>query len=278
MTDLSDVMYFKVVNRLNCNIRIYLSEGICLGIFMLSASFFATLLEYRHSPIHQWLPDPFSRLVVMGVMMGLTAMAIVYSPVGKLSGAHMNPAVTMSFYVLRKIDVVDAVFYIVFQFLGGLMGVLLMVVFLGGAFTDHPVHFVVTKPGPFDKDFVFLVELLMSFVMMTVVLAVSNSGKAKWTGVIAGALICMFIVLSATVSGFSINPARTLASAIPSGDYTALWIYLTAPMGGMLLATFIFLVRKRKAICAKMFHDHEYPCLFNCGYCQHQEVPLHQHD
>lgn len=271
-------MYFKVVSKLNCNIRIYLSEAICLGIFMVSASFFATLLEYPYSPVHQLLPDSFSRLIVMGLMMGLTAIAIIYSPVGKLSGAHMNPAVTLSFYLLRKIDVVDAAFYVFFQLLGGLFGVILMVVFLGGAFTDLPVHFVVTKPGPFENSFVFLVESVMSFMMMSVVLTISNSRIAKWTGLFAGALVFIFIVLSATVSGFSINPARTLASAIPSGDYTSIWIYLTAPLCGMLLATLVFLVWKRKAICAKMFHDHAYPCLFNCGYCQHQDIPFQQHE
>ena len=86
--------------------------------FMLSAGVFATLLEYTASPIHQAIPDPLARRVLMGL-----AIAIIYSPWGKQSGAHINPAVTLTFFRLGKVEPPDILFYVTAQFAGGLAGV-----------------------------------------------------------------------------------------------------------------------------------------------------------
>ena len=98
-------------------------EAANLGDFMLSAGVFATLLEYTASPIHQAIPDPLVRRVLMGLAMGLTAMAIIYSPWGKQSGADINPAATLTFFRLGKVEPPDFLFYVTAQFAGGLAGV-----------------------------------------------------------------------------------------------------------------------------------------------------------
>ena len=90
----------------------YLIEAAGLGFFMLSAGLFGTLLEYPHSPVRQILPDALVRRLVMAVAMAITAVAIIYSPWGKQSGAHINPAVTVTFWRLGKVATWDAVFYI----------------------------------------------------------------------------------------------------------------------------------------------------------------------
>jgi aquaporin Z len=81
----------------------YLSEAAELGAFMLSAGAFTTLFEYPNSPVHQAIGDPFVRRTTIGIAMGLTALALIFSPLGKRSGAHMNPAVTLAFLRLGKV-------------------------------------------------------------------------------------------------------------------------------------------------------------------------------
>src|SRR5216683_6206724 len=96
----------------------YLMEASLLGAFMVSACFFGALYEFPDSPIHQAITSAFLRRLVMGLSMGLTAIAIIYSPWGKQSGAHINPSVTFTFLRLGKIKFWDAVFYIACQFAG----------------------------------------------------------------------------------------------------------------------------------------------------------------
>ena len=90
----------------------YLMEAALLGAFMVSACVFGALYEFPQSPVHQAIMSGFLRRLFMGVTMGLTAIAIIYSPWGKQSGAHINPSVTLTFFRLGKIKFWDALFYI----------------------------------------------------------------------------------------------------------------------------------------------------------------------
>ena len=128
----------------------YLMEAAGLGGFMLSACIFAVLLEQPGAVLHQALPDPLLRRLLMGLAMALTAVGIIYSPWGQQSGAHLNPAVTLSFWYLGKIEHWDAVFYIVAQFLGAAVGVGLAALILGQALTDPHVSYIITLPGMSD--------------------------------------------------------------------------------------------------------------------------------
>lgn len=112
----------------------YIMEAALLGLFMISAGTFGTLLEYPLSPIHQALPASWLRRLLMGLAMGGTLVAIVYSPWGKQSGAHLNPFVTLTFFRLGKVAPWDAVFYIAAQFLGAMIGATIIGGLLEGAF------------------------------------------------------------------------------------------------------------------------------------------------
>jgi len=233
----------------------YAMEGAQLGIFMLSAGIFTALLEWPTSPFCTGIPNEFVRRWIIGVAMGGTAVALIYSPWGKRTGAHMNPAVTLTFLRLGKIDKVDALYYIVFQFLGGLAGAYLMVLLMGHYFTDTPTTYVVTVPGPDGVGVAFAGEFLAAVGMMTMILFVSNHPSiANYTGLFAGILIMCYVTFEAPLSGFGMNPARTFASTLPSGIWTALWIYFVAPPLGMLLAAQFYLrVKCGKSIfCGKL--------------------------
>ncbi|MBD2462702.1 aquaporin [Oscillatoria sp. FACHB-1407] len=249
----------------------YLMEAAGLGIFMVSASVATVLLEHPASPLRQWINDPTLRRFVIGVAMGLTAIAIIYSPWGKQSGAHINPAVTFTFFRLKKIKAVDAAFYIIAQFMGGWLGVLLAAGILRGAIAHPSVNYVVTIPGASGVAVAFVAELIISFGLMMTVLIVSNTPKlSRFTGLFAGVLVATYITLEAPLSGMSMNPARTLASALPASVWTALWIYFVAPLTGMLCASELYVrVNGRSAVrCAKLHHDNHKRCIFNCNYRQ----------
>jgi len=246
----------------------YLIEGWALGCFMISAGLFATLLEYPGSPAHSALADATLRRVLIGLAMGLTAIALIYSPWGKRSGAHMNPAVTLSFWRLGKVAGWDAFFYVVAQFAGGTLGVIAVLWLLGAAFAAPPVLLAATLPGPSGVPAAFLAEFAISLVLMGIILVASNSPRfAPYTGLAAGVLVATYISLEAPLSGMSMNPARSFASAAPAGLWQHLWIYFAAPVLGMLCAAELYLwLRGRGRIkCAKLQHALDVRCI-HCGY------------
>lgn len=152
----------------------------------------------------------------------------------------MNPAVTLTYLLLKRINKIDAFFYVIAQFIGGLLGVLVVKFFFSDFVRDSSVNYLATIPGNNDNTSAFLYEFLMSFVLIEVVLIAGNSTLSRYTGFFAGLLLVVYITFEAPFSGMSMNPARTLASAIPSHVYTAIWIYFLAPVGGMLSAGYLF--------------------------------------
>ena len=247
----------------------YAMEAAELGLFMLSACAFVALFEYPGSPIRQSIDDSLVRRVFIGLAMGLTAIAIVYSPFGQRSGAHFNPAVTLTFFRLGKIAIWDAFFYIIAQFIGALVGVWLSLVLLGPmVLADPSVGFVATVPGTGGTGWAFVAEIVISFVLMTVILHVSNRPNLnRYTALFAGFLVAIFISIEAPISGMSMNPARSFGSALPADLWTALWIYFLAPPIGMLAAAEIYLRRSSHGIlCCKLHHENDKPCIFFCSY------------
>jgi aquaporin Z len=245
----------------------YVIEAAGLGLFMVSACLFTVLLYHPASPAAQALPDPLVRRVLTGLAMGLTAIGLIYSPWGQQSGAHFNPAVTLTFLRLGRVARWDALFYVGAQFGGGVLGVVLAAAATRGLVADRSVNFAVTVPGMWGAGAAFVAETAISAGLMLMVLGVSNTPRlSRFTGLFAGALVASYITLEAPVSGMSMNPARTFASALPANVWTAFWIYVIAPMLGMLLAAELHLRARRPVRCAKLHHDNTRRCIFRCGY------------
>lgn len=241
----------------------YVIESALLGVFMLVACGVGVLLEHPGAAAARALPDPLPRRALFGLAMGATAIAIIYSPAGKRSGAHINPAVTLAFLRLGKLSPRDAVHYVGAQVAGATAGVLVAWAALGERLADPAVHFVTTRPGAYGVSIAFAAELAISFLLMGVVLAVSASRHAAWTGLCAGSLVAIYIALEAPLSGMSMNPARSFGSAVVAGDVEALWVYLVAPPLGMLGAAEA-MRRRATRVCAKLQHAPDVPCIF-CG-------------
>jgi aquaporin Z len=246
----------------------YAIEASLLGGFMVSACVFAAVLFYPAWPVAHTIPSQLSRRVLMALAMGSTAVVLNYSAWGKQSGAHYNPAVTLTFARLGKVAPWDAAAYVAAQFVGALIGVMIARVLIQAMLADSQVQYAVTRPGPSGVAVAFVAEVIISFILMTAVLAATNHQKlARYTGLFAGILVATFIIIEAPLSGMSMNPARTVGSAFWAGDWTALWVYFTAPPLGMLAAAELYLRRHgaQGIFCAKLHHLNGKRCIF-CEY------------
>lgn len=177
----------------------------------------------------------------------------------------MNPAVTWTFLRLGKVRPADAIVYTAAQVSGGVIGMAVAGLALGPRLAE--VGWVATLPGAEGVGVAFAAEALISFLLMGVVLLLSNAPSLAWlTPWAAGTLVAAFITLEAPLSGMSINPARTVASAVFAGRWDAFWVYLLAPPLGMLAAAELFVRARGLAgvLCAKLDHRGDHPCPFLC--------------
>jgi aquaporin Z len=211
----------------------YAIEGAALGVFLLVAIVATAVIENPGSPLRQMIDSALVRRVIIGVAMGLTAGAIIYSPWGMKSGAHLNPAVTLSFLRLRKVKGRDALFYVAAQFVGAAAAMVLAALLVPAM--ARSVNYVATVPGPQGSWAAFAGEAVISFLMMAVILVLSNS-------------------------------MRSLAPAVAAGTLDSIWIYFVAPTLGMFIAAelYVRLCGWRAVHCAKLHHPSTGPCHFNC--------------
>jgi aquaporin Z len=257
--------------------HLYIFEGVELALFMISACVFTVILFDPSSPIASLLPDQTLRRLLMGISMGVTAVLIIHSPMGKRSGAHFNPAITLTYFRLGKIASADAFLYVIGQFIGGVAGVGLSALLLGSALASPAAMFAITVPGKYGTGGAFAAEAFMAALLMGVVLWTSNRPAfASSTSYLVGILITFYVLLFAPVSGFSINPARTTASAVFAGVWTAIWLYFTAPVLGMLFAAEVYLRSqgRDRILCAKLHPDNTYECPFLCHYPGHHRAAV----
>jgi aquaporin Z len=220
----------------------YALEAVELGLFMVSACAFTTAIEHPESPVRALIAADALRRAFIGALMALTAALLIYSPWGKRSGAHMNPAVTLTFLRLGMIEPLDAACYVLGQFAGGVLGVLLSKLLIGAPLAHPAVCFAVTVPGTSGALPAFVAELGISFAMMLMILCISKHARyGRYTGWLAAAFIAAYITFEAPLSGMSMNPARTLGSALVAGVFQHVWLYFVAPPLGMLLAAEVYL-------------------------------------
>ncbi len=244
-------------------------EGVLLGLFLIVACGLATVLEHPASPVHAVLADPILRRALMGLAMGSTAIALIRSPWGRQSGAHMNPALTLTYLRLGTVAPRDAAGYVAGQFVGGVAGVFGMAAILGSLLAHPMVRFAATAPGAPGPAAAFVAELAISFVLMSTVLITSNSPRlTHWTPRCAGVLVALYITFEAPVSGMSMNPARSFASALAAWQWEWLWIYFTAPPLGMLAAaeSYVRVRGAHRVLCAKLDHHTARRCIFRCRW------------
>lgn len=214
------------------------------------------------------VPNGALRRLLTGLMFAGGATAVVYSPLGQISGGHINPAVTLAFWRLGKVPTRDAVIYIVMQFLGAFVGAYAAGLAWGPLTTG--VQFAATVPGDgYTWAGALAAETFITFLLVfTIFVCVNKPKVAPRTGLIAGTLVALLVMIEAPVTGTSLNPARTLGPAVLAPNYTALWIYFVGPVAGALVAVAAFRGQwGAQTVCAKLYHTEKYPCPFDtCSY------------
>ena len=165
------------------------------------------------------------------IVFGLIVMAMIYS-LGNISGAHINPAVTIAFAVAGRLDYRSVAPYVVCQVAGAILAALL----LRWLFVEHGTLGATLRATGIAQAFAF--EVIISFVLMLVILNVSTGHKEKgiMAGVAVGGAVAIGALIAGPVTGGSMNPARSLGPGLVSGELQTFWLYLTAPVVGTLLA------------------------------------------
>lgn len=248
----------------------YLAEVAGTAIMMLVGVGAIALMWADGSPLPGWIPSPDLRRFLTGLLFAAGATLVVVSPLGQRSGGHLNPAVTLAFWLKGRIATPDAVVYVVAQVAGALLGVAIVAV-LGGA-AVRSVQFGLTAPGDgYSATAAFIAELCITGMLVGLILfCVNNQRFAKYTPVLAGSLVALLVFVEAPISGTSLNPARSVAPAMIAQVFEHQWLYLVAPPIGAALAVWLHgrLSGARAASgCAKLFHTERYRCIFtDCGY------------
>ena len=246
----------------------YLMEAAEVALYLFLICFFAGFLLSPTSPIRHLLRRPIALRASMGVAVGVTVVAIVRTPWGQRSGGHFNPALTVAFYRLGKMDLADAFFYLVAQFSGAAVGVCIARFLLPNTIGRPAVRYAITTPGVRGTALAFIAELAISFVLMLTILVASNrESLARYTPYLVGTLYTTFITFESPLSGMSMNPARSLGPALHAWYWHAIWLYFAAPTLGMLVAAEVFL-RGRGGFhpyCAKLHHANNKRCIFRHG-------------
>jgi len=167
--------------------------------------------------------------VGIAICFGLVVMTMIYA-VGDISGAHLNPAVTLGFWASRRLPSRDVLPFILSQCAGALAASLVLRLLFDGTSLG------VTTPAG-DPSQSFALETILTCILMFVILGVSTGAKEKGlaAGVAVGGAVALAALFGGPISGASMNPARSLGPALASGHFETLWIYLSAPVVGALL-------------------------------------------
>lgn len=242
----------------------YAIEASFLAVFVLVAGVASALLL---SPSGAGaLPNLAVRRLLAGLAMGLALMAMIYSPWGRRSGTHLNPAITLAYLRLGKIGRWDALFYTLAQVAGGVVAVTLL---RGGAplLSAAPPSLLSTSIGPSNEWVAFLTEFVLSGTAMLLILFTSNHASwFRWTGALYSLLVVAIVAGAAPLSGFGMNIARLLAVNASGNLASAHWLNLLPPLLGMQLAVeaYRLFTGRSQVLCAKLAHNTHGKCIFRC--------------
>lgn len=230
----------------------------CLGTFLLVAvGVSVVILDFgTGSPVAAAIPSAGLRRLITGFLFGTTGGLIALSPVGKISGAHINPVVSAAFWLVHKIDLRHALGYILAQCVGGLLGALPL---LAWGSMGSSVQFGATVPGAGYNAWVSTAgEGITTFgLTFGLFMFVSHPRLRRWTPGLFPFLYAAMVFLEAPISGTSTNPARSIGPMVLAGTWSSWWIYWVGPALGMLIGVGLHSIswlRRYEIEIAKLYH------------------------
>jgi len=247
MNDVNNAKYLKYRSKF------FISEFLGTAILLLGGLSIVILMFGTESPMAQIIPAVKIRQIITGFLFGSIGASIALSPIGKVSGAHINPAVTMVFWLFRKIEGRLMITYILAQLTGAVVGSLPLL-FWGQL--GKSIEFGVTVPGSgYPLSTVLLGEVITTFTMVSLLsIFIGFKQIRKFTPFMFPLLYAIMVPLEAAISGTSTNPARSLGPAVISGNWEGWWIYLIGPLTGAFLASIACSFLAKKITIAKLYH------------------------
>ena len=241
------------VNDLHYRVKFFVSEFLGTALLLLGGLSIVIFMFGSGSPLEQLIPGIKLRQIITGFLFGSIGASIALSPIGKVSGAHINPAVTMVFWLFRKIEARLAVTYILAQLTGGIFGCLPLL--LWGQM-GRSVMFGSTFPGEgYSMQTVIMGEVITTFSMVSLlVIFIGFRRIRQYTPAIFPILYAIMVPLEAAISGTSTNPARSFGPAIISGQWEGWWIYWIGPLAGAFLASLACSILAKRITIAKLYH------------------------
>lgn len=228
--------------------RAYLMEAAGLGGFVILAGCVAIFLEHPALPTMKsvWKDYLVWRRIPLGLIMGAYIWGLTRWA-GKTAGAHINPAVTWTYFSLGRLPFIDSVLYTLAQFVGAVLAAQGLKYLFGDLFSHPSVNYGITLPKPpYGTTIAFMAEFISSFGLMLLILYAGNSSRLRpHLPLLTGGLIAFYLVVELPFSGMSLNPARSFAGALAGHNWTAIWVYFVAPPAAMLLAGRVFLRWKK---------------------------------
>ena len=208
------------------------------------------------SPVAQVLPGHSPRLLLTGALFAATGALVTISPIGRRSGAHLNPAVTLAFWLTGHVSSVDLFGYVLGQTLGALAGAVALAAVWGARAAS--VHDGLTQPAPgLSEPAAAVIEAAMTAAMILgILLMVSSSRTMRWTPLAVWVIVTLEVWQGAPFTGTSLNPARSFGPALVSADFHAYWVYVVGPLAGAGVAVAIqrFALPDVVPVTAKLFH------------------------
>jgi aquaporin Z len=234
---------------------IYLSECTGTALLVLVGLSVVIFNNGEGSPVRNWIPDDGVRRYLTGFLFGTTGCLITLSPVGKISGAHINPIVSLAFRLKKRMLPLHTLGYMIAQLAGSVIGACPLL--LWGRMGSS-VLYGATIPRPGSTLAAFTGEVITSFLLIALIFFFTGRKKLRrYTPYMIPPLYCLMVGLEGSLSGTSTNPARSFGPAVVSGVWTGHWIYWTATALGAVLAVFFFsmpFLRKWRKVLPKLYH------------------------
>jgi aquaporin Z len=232
---------------------LFVSELIGTALLVLVGLSLVILMFGTGTPMASLIPSEELRRLITGFLFGTTGASIALSPVGKVSGAHINPVVTLAFRLMGKLDLRTTLGYIVAQMMGAVVGSLPLL--LWGAMGESTA-FGATLPGPgYALSTILLGEVITTFTMVALLAVFLGFRTIRpFTPAIFPPLYAIMVWAEAPISGTSTNPARSLGPSVISGQWDAWWIYWIGPMAGMFLAVLACSILAKRIEVAKLYY------------------------
>jgi aquaporin Z len=215
--------------------KLYAAEAVGTALLVAVGLSIVIAIFGRGSVIVQWLPSPGWRRLLAGGCFGTVGALIAISPLGRISGAHINPAVSLAFWLENKLAWRDLVGYLLAQMLGGVIGALPL---LAWGSMGRELGFGATVVGSGVRvGWAFAGELVATLALVLAIFITASHERTRaftpWT---IPPLFAWLVWWEAPLSGASANPARSFGPAVISAVWSDFWIYLLAPMLGAVLA------------------------------------------